>query len=177
MKRLAAPQRDEYHEFYHTYVQLVDPQQLPEWLAGQVAQLREILGDRTDEEVSCLHEPYTWTLKQVVGHLIDCEREFGHRMWRIGLGDEEPIPGIDQQMYVDALDYSQVSMAQLLDEFDHLRQANRLAAERLTEKHWNHRGMASNYPVTARASLYMLVGHVAYHLKIIRSRLGMNPDD
>ena len=75
-----------------------------------------------------------------------------------------------------AIDYRPLAMSGLLAELGHLRNANRLAASRLSEDNLAAEGIASNHPVTARASLYMLVGHVAYHLRIMRSRLGLPAD-
>ena len=139
---------------------------------SQDSELQDLLGDLEPGEDSRLHEPYTWTLKQVVGHLIDCERIFSMRMLRIAVGDETPIPGIDQNLYVTNLKYETVSMSGLLDEFSHLRKANVLLAKRLPSGALNNRGIASDNPVSARANLYILVGHVKYHFEIIKRRLG-----
>ena len=170
---IAKPRSNEYHEFYETYVGLVTAESLNEMLAEQPTQLRNLLGQLDADEVNCLHEPYTWTLKQVMGHLIDCERVFSDRMLRIAVGDQTPIPGIDQQMFVRGIDYDRLSMADLLDEFEHLRSANQLAVRRLTPNDLVRFGVASDNPVTSRANLYMLVGHVEHHFRIMQKRLGI----
>jgi hypothetical protein len=36
---------------------------------------------------------------------------------------------------------------------------------------WDNRGVASGNPVTVRALAFILVGHVNYHLQIVRKRL------
>ncbi len=167
------PASDEYHEFYEKYINSFEAAEFLRLFESQEAALQEVLGDLEPGEDSRLHEPYTWTLKQVVGHLIDCERIFSMRMLRIAVGDETPIPGIDQNHYVANLDYESVSMTDLLDEFSHLRKSNILLAKRISPAALERRGIASDNPVSARANLYILVGHVAYHFAIIKQRLGV----
>lgn len=168
------PKEDEYHEYYAKYIQSFDPGSFYQLLESQVGELQRLLGDLEPGEDSKLHEPYTWTLKQVMGHLIDCERIFSIRMLRIAVGDETPIPGIDQNQYVDKLDYESVSMQDLLDEFSHQRKANLLLARRLTPESLALCGTASDNRISARANLFILVGHVAYHFAIMQKRLGAN---
>lgn len=167
------PESDEYHEFYEKYINSFEAAEFFRLFKSQDSQLQELLGNLEPGEDSRLHEPYTWTLKQVVGHLIDCERIFSMRMLRIAVGDETPIPGIDQNHYVASLDYESVSMADLLEEFSHLRKSNVLLAKRLPPELLARRGVASDNPVSARANLFILVGHVAYHFAIMKQRLGV----
>ena len=127
---IAAPTSGEYHEYYHQYVSKFVADDFLATFQGQIDELDSILGGLDDDAVSQLHEPYTWTLKQVLGHLIDCERIFSTRMLRIAVGDETPIPGIDQNLYVSSMDYQSVTMDSLLQEFTHLRKANVLLLQR-----------------------------------------------
>jgi len=170
--RISPPTSDQYHQYYETYIGKVGKNVLQE-LTAQADELKKLLGKLPQEQVNCLHEPYTWTLKQLVGHLIDCERAFSSRIFRIAVGDQTPIPGIDQNMYVDKLDYDSVSMKSLLKEFRQLRKSNILMIKRLDIESLENVGTASDYPVSAKANLFILVGHVSYHLEIIRSRLGL----
>ena len=170
--RISPPTSDQYHQYYQHYISKAGENVLQE-LADQPDELKKLLGNLKKEQTNCLHEPYTWTLKQLVGHLIDCERAFSSRVFRIAAGDATPIPGIDQNMYVDNLDYESVSMKSLLKEFRQLRKSNVLMVQRLGLKSLDNLGTASDYPVSAKANLFIMVGHVAYHLEIIRSRLGL----
>lgn len=167
------PSPNDFHEYYQRYVDKVGSDVMKD-LAAQPKQLKKALGKLEPEQENCLHEPYTWTLKQVLGHMIDCERTFASRLFRIGVGDETPIPGFDQNLYVDNLDYSGVPMKALLKEFQHLRKSTILLVERLGVEALEKRGVASDNPVSAKANLFILVGHVTYHLEIIKKRLGIN---
>ncbi|MFN3193081.1 MAG: DinB family protein [Aureliella sp.] len=169
--KFRVPEQDEYHEYYHGYVSKFAPDDFLLEFRSQPKLLRDLFESVETEELEKRHEPYTWTLKQVVGHLIDCERIFSTRLLRIAVADETPIPGINQDIYVDNLDYESVEMGALLDEFEALRNANAILANRLRPEDLNRRGIASGNEVSARANLYILGGHVVYHYEIMKKRL------
>ena len=172
LTKISPPTSDEYHEYYERYVNKVGENVLSE-LESQPNELKTLLGKLAPEEETRLHEPYTWTLKQVVGHIIDCERTFATRLFRIAAGDQTPIPGIDQNVFVDNMDYTEVSMKALLKEFKALRKANVLLVQRLDPKALEKVGTASDSHVSAKANLFMMVGHVTYHVEIMKKRLGV----
>jgi uncharacterized damage-inducible protein DinB len=170
--KFTPPMSDEYHEYYDRYISKIGPAPLAEQLESQPKELKKLLGKLPEGEDSKLHEPYTWTLKQVMGHMIDVERIFGSRMLWIATGDQTHFPGFDQNQYVTALDYESVSMKSLLNEFKHSRKANVELANRLTPESLANVGLASDHPASARACLYILVGHVIHHVEIMKKRLG-----
>lgn len=165
------PLPDEYAPFYGTYVDLVPDGKCLHLLRTQIADLRQSLQVVEEPAASVCHPPYTWTLKQVVGHLIDTERIFADRLHRFSSGDPQAQPGMDQDAYVAGMDYERPTLAALLDELEHLRKANILLVDRLSAEAWNRRGIASGHSVSVRALLWMLVGHIIHHAKIIRQRL------
>lgn len=168
----ARPGRDEYFEYYDTYVSKVPDGNIVQQLRCQVDELQAFF-DRVSEEVAQqIHPPYTWTIKQVVGHLIDAERIFADRMHKFAMGDQQAQPGMDQDVYVAAVDYTNVSLSALVAELLHCRRANVLLVERLTAEAWKRRGFASGYEVSVRALAWMLVGHIIHHMQIVAKRIG-----
>ncbi len=165
------PANDEAAEFYDTYIRLVPEGNVIELANSQVEELQTVFRDLSETDAMTLHPPYTWTIKQVVGHMIDAERIFAGRLHRFGCGDFQSLPGMDQQPYVANSDYITPSTDSLVDELRYCRQANVLMLRRLKPPSWDNRGIASGHPVTVRALAFMLVGHVTYHLQIIRKRL------
>lgn len=167
------PEPTEYFEYYHNYVSQVPNGEFFSMLEGQVVELRSLLGQVNEQTAMTLHTPYTWTLKQVTGHLIDAERIFADRLHRFASGDLQPLPGMDQDPYIANNDYVTPTLADLVNELIHLRQANVLLLRRIKPQAWDHRGVASDHPITVRALAYILIGHINHHLKIVRKRLGM----
>lgn len=168
MKR---PEPTEYFEYFETYISKFAPEDFWAEFDGQSAQLESLLGSLPPGEDSNLHEPYTWTLKQVVGHLIDSERIFSTRLLRIAVGDQTPNPDFEQNSYVDGLDYDDVSMADLIAEFTGLRKSNTLLLRRLSDEQISRTGTASGRDISARAIPFLMGGHVIYHLEIMKKRL------
>ena len=174
---LRRPKTDEYNEFYAGYVQHVPDGDLFQQLESQIREVRDCFTGKSESEFSKLHPPYTWTLKQVVGHLIDAEKLFGWRAHRFGCGDETPLPGMNQNPYVDALDYQSIEMEALVDELDFARKANISFLRRLAPEDWDRIGTADGNPITVRALAYILVGHINHHFAIVRKRLKQSQPD
>lgn len=173
---LHPPASDEAAEYYFTYIRLVPAGDLLELAARQVSDVQDLLRGVTESESLRLHAPYTWTLRQVVGHLIDAERIFADRLHKFACGDLQPLPGMDQDLYVKNCDYQRPTLPALVEEWALCRRANVLLLTRLTDEAWDRRGVASGHSVTVRALAFMLVGHVTYHLRIIRQRLQADSD-
>lgn len=168
---LRRPTPDEYNEYYSGYVNCVPEGELFEMLESQIEYFQSALGEISDEEASKVHEPYSWTIKQVVGHLIDAEKLFGWRAHRFGCGDETPLPGMDQNPYIDAIDYSKTAVSQLADELEHTRRSNLGLLRRLSIDAWDRVGTADGNPITVRALAYILVGHINHHMRIVEKRV------
>ncbi len=87
---MARPAADEYAPYYATYLAHVPEDKVVPVLKSSLVELLTLLRDVTEDEASCLHPPYTWTIKQVIGHLTDCERVFGYRALRFARGYHSP---------------------------------------------------------------------------------------
>jgi hypothetical protein len=93
------PEPSEHGPFYGRYVALVPEGDILHTLQTQGREARELLQSIPETQADILHPPYTWTIKQVVGHLIDGERIFGYRALRLGRADTTPLPGFDENTY------------------------------------------------------------------------------
>ena len=124
-----------------------------------------------ESEASVCHSPYTWTIKQVVGHLTDAERVFGYRALRFARGDSTPLPGFDENAYAKAICLDGIPLTDLVAEFANLRRSHVAFFEHLSEDAWQRRGTANNVAVSVRALAYILVGHERHHAAILRKRL------
>lgn len=167
------PTSDEYFEYYHAYIRLVPDGDIIETASAQLERISAILADVSEDDSQVIHAPYTWTVRQVVGHIIDAERIFADRLHRISAGDPQPQLGMDQDIYVSGNDYATPLLTSLVEEWQLCRQANLLLMKRIRPDAWNIRGSASGYPVTVRALAWMIVGHVTHHMNIVGNRLNL----
>jgi len=168
------PQPDEYAPYYGGYIQKVpEDANITVLLRTQPDELRALVAHLPDEQANLRPAPGEWSIKEVIGHINDTERIFAYRALRFARGDTTPLPGFEQNDYIPATDFNARSLANLVDEFDAQRRANVLCFEPLSEAELARRGTASNNPVSARALLYIMGGHVAHHLHSLRTSYGV----
>ena len=79
-------------------------------------------------------------------------------------------PGMDQDEYISGTDDSQNSLQDLINEIDLLRQYNIQMIKNLPDSKFVLSGIASGSSVTVRANIYIIAGHTAHHLDILKER-------
>ena len=94
------PDVSEYGANFGQYIQLVPAGDIQALLATQLADLLALVSGLSDQQSLVHHAPYTWSIKQVVGHITDCERIFGYRALRIARGDATPLASFDENEYM-----------------------------------------------------------------------------
>lgn len=168
---VARPVEGEYFPAFGKYIALAPEGDLAGFLEGQLAGVERLLAGLSDEQALALHAPYTWSIKQVVGHVIDCERVFGYRLLRIARGDETPLPSFDENLFMQTADFNRWPLHDLVSEFASLRRSHVQMIRHFPAEAWTRRGTVSNHPMTARAMAYALAGHAEHHLAIARKRV------
>ncbi len=167
---VARPDPSEYNEFYSPYIEQVRHSNI---LTGLVAQL--------DDTMSLLHTvsaaqsleryaPGKWTIREVLGHLIDTERIFTYRALRIARGDQTPLPGFEQDDYVKTAGSDRRTWGSLKDEFELVRRSSVALFTSLEPEAWLRHGTTSNVSVTVRALAWITAGHELHHVKLLRNR-------
>ncbi len=162
------PAENEYNPFYAGYVRRVPNDAIFDLFAEQITILQGLLSPLSPQQADFRPGPSEWSFKEVLGHVIDGERVFAYRVLRISRGDETPIAGFEQNAYVRESNFGARTLPDLLEEFDLLRRANTLQFNRLTPDALLRFGTASNAPVSVRALLYIMVGHVAHHIESLQ---------
>jgi uncharacterized damage-inducible protein DinB len=170
---LSRPESSEYASHYADYVDLATETDVPSALSTQMDELLSLCRGLSEETAKTRHAPYTWSVKQVIGHITDGDREFGHRAFRFSRKDPTPLPAFEENAYVDNAPFEASSLADLLDEFEHVRRASLSFFRRLPDEAWALKGVASNNPVTVRALAYIILGHTRHHLNILKKRLAV----
>ena len=169
--QISPPSTDEFAPFYADYVQrAAQRQNVYASLAQQIDELHAALDSLSDPQACFKPGPNEWSIKEVIGHLNDVERVFSYRLIRVSRGDATPLPGFEQEDYVRAAGFDGASLSDLVSEFEFVRRANMLAIGHMTEDAINCRGTASGYTVSARALIYMLVGHVDHHMASLQDK-------
>jgi uncharacterized damage-inducible protein DinB len=162
------PGNDEYGEWYADYVSRVPEEDIVAALEASTRYTTDVLESFSNEQASRLHGTTKWTLKETLGHLCDAERVFTYRAMRIARGDKTALPGFEQDDFVASGNFGERDWDDLIEEWSALRRATISLARSLTPKMREQLGMASDNPVSARALLYITVGHERRHVELIR---------
>ncbi len=167
---IAYPRPDEYKSFFAGYIQRVpENTDILALLSSQPDELRELLQSVTDDQANQRPAAGEWSIKEVIGHINDSERIFAYRALRIARNDTTPLPGFEQNDYVSATDFNIRSLSDLVDEFDFQRRANVLCFKTLSADETAHMGTASNAPISSRALLFVMAGHVMHHIESLKT--------
>lgn len=164
------PEANEYASYYGKYVQLVPEGNIIETLKNQMAQSISLLRAITPEQSDFRYAPDKWSIKQLLGHLIDTERIFAYRALRFARADETPLAGYDQDSYVQAGGFAHRDFMDMIEEFEHVRRANIHLLRSLDDVAWLRRGQANDTEFTVRALAYIMAGHELHHVQILREK-------
>ena len=164
------PGPDEFAEYYAGYVAAVPDGDGVATLRKQVEDARARLGRVAEERADSRYAPGKWTLKEVVGHVVDVEWVFTARALRFARGDATELPGVDQDVLVAGANFASRPLASMLDEWGHLRNANTALFASLGPDQLDQRGVASGYAVSVRGILWIVAGHARHHLGVIETR-------
>ena len=167
---LPRPRPDESAPFYHGYIAEVAGENIGEQLVSQLAELERLFSGLDDDGALARYAPGKWSIKEVLGHLTDVERIFGYRLLRIARGDGTPLPGFDQDAYVPAARFDEQPLASLLAGFRATRLSSVALFAGIPQSAWLLQGHASGHAISARALAYIIVGHAAHHLAVLRDR-------
>jgi DinB superfamily len=164
------PQPGEYAPYYEKYVSLVPDQDILATLEKQSTETVELLSARAEAEGGLCYAPGKWSVKEVLGHVIDTERIFSYRALRIARNDKTPIEGYEQDDYVKYGPFGKCSLAALIEEFTSVRKATLSLFRGLDEAAWVRRGVANNSEVSVRAIAYIIAGHELHHRRILQEK-------
>ncbi len=166
---LGRPEAGEYNEYYARYIALVPEGDIVETLAREMEATQALLASLPAEREEYRYAPGKWSVREVVGHLVDTERVFAFRALWIARGAGGELAGMDQDAWARASTAHLRPLAELAEEWRALRRANVLMFGSFTPEDGIRRGIASGYEVTVRALAWMIGGHELYHRAMIRS--------
>jgi hypothetical protein len=170
MANIARPQPDEIPDLFKGYVSHVAPdldgltaleKQKVDVMA--LARIGELQGEHRYAEGK-------WSVKEVIGHMTDTERILAYRLLRIARGDRTPLPSFDENEYAKTSNADRRNMADLAREVASVREASLALVRSLEEAMLDNRGVVKAGEVPCRAQVFILAGHFAHHLNILRDR-------
>ena len=117
MTAFLRPDPTEHAEYYAQYIARVPDGEITSTLSNQLAETVGILRSLPEDRETYRYAEDKWTLREVVGHLIDTERMFAYRALAIAREDDVDLPGMDQDAWNRGSNAADRAMVDLIDEW------------------------------------------------------------
>lgn len=164
------PSPSEYAHFYSGYVGNVPKDNIIHTLNAQMHEVFTLINSVTGDKAFFSYQEGKWTLKQLFGHMIECERVFAYRALSMSRGDKNELPGMDQDEWMKVSNYNSRTLANLSNEYLAVRVATIHLFDNMTKEMINRKGIASGFEFTVRALAFIIAGHELHHLSIIKEK-------
>jgi hypothetical protein len=167
---IARPQAHEAAPYYFLYIDQTGGDDPVALMESQLAECLGVFAGISEEKSLHRYAPDKWSIRQALNHITDTERAFAFRALWFARAFTAPLPGYDQNIAAGAAEADRVSLAAHLEEFRAVRQSTISLFRNLPSEGWERSGIASENPFTVRALAYIIPGHVAHHMKVLRER-------
>lgn len=164
------PSTGEYSPFYGTYIQKVKEENTLSALENSWQEAKGFLSAIPPEKADYRYAAGKWTIKELLQHMADTERIMAYRALRIARNDKTPLPGFEENAYVDVLDLSHRSLPEIIAEFLELRSANLIMFRGFNDEVLQRQGTVSGNPASVRALGYIIAGHQRHHFQVLQER-------
>lgn len=160
---------DEYPVSWEPYIEIVnkDPKEV---LKEQLTSFPAFLASIPAAKAEYAYAEGKWTIKEVIGHVIDTERIMAYRALCFARNDTQSLPGYDDEAFVSNAHFNDYSLAYFVEAFTLLRKSNLQLIESFNTLELSRSGLANERLVSVRAITYMIAGHLAHHRNIIKDR-------
>lgn len=164
------PGENEYAQYYKPYVESITSENIIEVLENQLCEVEEFFKNIDEEKSNYRYAENKWSIKEVLGHLVDSERIFACRALRVSRSDPNQLVIFDENLYIQESNYSSIPLKVILDEFILLRKSTIMMFKGMTEEMMLRKGLINGIDITVRAIAYITAGHTLHHLNVIKER-------
>ena len=163
------PRPDEYADFYETYIAAVE-RPLLEALEHDSGEWQGLLATVAPGLEGHRYAPGKWSIREVVGHVVDAERMFSVRAMAFARGDRSHFPSFDENAYAAASGADRRALTDLAEELSAVRRSTLLLLKSFEERAWDRRGTAAGYEFTVRSLAWIMAGHSRHHRGVLAER-------
>lgn len=157
---------DEYPEMYRPYIETVTGDVM-KTLKSQLDDFPAFIETIPSTKAEYAYAEDKWTVKEVLGHIMDTERVMAYRALRFARNDTKALPGFEQDNYVVYGRFNDRSLSSICHEWETVRQATFTLFETFGEAELNRKGMAGDRLISVQAFAYIIAGHLNHHREIL----------
>lgn len=171
MQRISKPEKTEYPAYASSYIELIPSDgRLLEHLAANADATAAFIRGLPESKLSYRYAEDKWTIKEILGHLIDDERIYVYRALRFSRNDGTELPGFDQDHFARYSNANGRVLEDLLNEFALVRKSTVAFFAGLSEEALMRCGVGDGKPASVRALGYHIAGHELRHVNVIKER-------
>ena len=160
-----------YPEKYNTFINSLDPDtNLVEGLEISLYEYIRFVQSITLGKHDYRYAEGKWTIKDIIQHLIDCERIFSYRALRLGRNDQSQLAPFDENEYADQAGGNLRTLQSLLTELSAVRQSTLILYKTFTAEQLRQQWVSGNNEVSLAALGFIIIGHQQHHKKIFEER-------
>ena len=164
------PNPGDYAPYYDQYISLLPDEDIISILEDQKKTSEEFLKTLSEEQGNISYAEGKWTIREVIGHIIDVERVMAYRALCFSRGEKQEQPGFEQEDYITNGNYNHRALNDLISEFVAVRKSNLFMFKSFSDEMLKQSGIASDNKVTVLALIYIIAGHEKHHVKIIKEK-------
>jgi len=170
---LTRPTAGDYADYFQGYLDRVPDGDVLALLPTQCNRMQQLLRGKSEEQGNYCYEPGKWSVKRLLLHLADGERMFCYRAMCLARGDQQAMPGFDENAYADNDGSELRSLTSIVSEYASVRAATVTLFAGFGEQAWTRRGIASGNPVTTASLPWIIAGHDLHHFAILQERYSL----
>jgi len=164
------PEPGETQDYFFRYIELVPEGDIVDTLEETWQGTQAFLSAIAEDKAGYRYAQDKWSIREVIGHLIDSERVFVNRALRFARGDSTELPVFDEQQYIAASRYDERSLSELVEEFDLMRRSHLLLFGSFNDEELARRGVANGAEIAVGSLPWIIAGHEMHHRGVIRER-------
>jgi len=158
----------EYGDYYKNYIDQCRGKTLLKQLHDGKSELLNLLSPLPEEKTLYRYDEGKWSIRQVIGHMIDTERIMAFRALAFARGEQQPIPGYDHDAYVHQANFDERPAADLLEEYKTNRGSTIHLFSSFTSDMMTRKGTASDVEFSVRALGFIICGHELHHINVLK---------
>lgn len=157
-------------QFYRGYVNHVIHTNFMDAMRWSSDEMSILIASIPESKADYQYAPGKWTIRELIGHIIDAERIFAYRALRFARNDKTPLSGFDENVYVPESNVTTRTLSELMSELTRIRETSIDLFKSFTPGMLDRTGAANNTEISVLALGYVIPGHETHHRAILKTR-------
>ncbi len=164
------PEESEYDPFYATYIDAVPDGDILSILVESMEETMALLGTCLKDREQYRYAPGKWSIRELVGHVVDAERLYAYRALHFARAAGSPLPGMDAMAWAESSNASDRFLSSIAEELLSVRAATVGLFSSFDAAAWTATGVASGRRFSVRSLAYIIAGHEIHHRGVLEDR-------